>query len=182
MLTLGRPLAATGLLIGVIGVTGFWLFATIAGLEAAATERDAKVELLAGLLARKSAVAGRQPESSGHRLAFVAESGTQAAAAVDAMVRATVLDAGGSVLSSRAEAKSERTPGGNRIEVEAVVEGRVEAIQKILYRFERGFPMVFVEHLALRAAEASRAAGTDPNAPLLHETLTLDAYWDRAPR
>lgn len=179
MVTLGRPLAASALLVGLMGGAAFGLFATIANLSTAVGERDAKAELLASLSARRPALTVLPAAG---RLTFAADSGTQAAASFDAMVRATVLDAGGTVLSSRAETKGERSAAGNRMEVEAVVEGRIEALQKILYRFEYGTPVVFVDNLSLRPAEVSGTASKDPRAPVLHETLLLSGYWERTPR
>ena len=180
-ITPGRPLGASLLLGGLMLVALAAVGASWADLSAAGEERDAKAELLQRSVAasRRAQVAPRAPTAD----PFVpADTATLAAAAVDAQLRALASEAGLSLLSSRADAKPDE-PGtasagiGTRIEGQAVVEGRNEALRALLVKLETGLPTVLVDDLAIEPAEADQAALGDPQAPRLHMSLTLSAYW-----
>jgi general secretion pathway protein M len=176
-LTLGRPLAATLLCCGLLAGAGLLMAAGLVELDSLQGERDAEADFLAR--SRPMPRLGKAPgqPAAALPLRILAGSETLAAASADALVRATVADAGGTVLSSRAEAKHEDGDLPGRIAVEAVVEGRIEAVQAILYRFETGSPLILVEGLDLEPAGSS---SDDPQAPLLHVALTLNAFWTPA--
>ena len=117
-----------------------------------------------------------------------AAAATLAAAAVDADLRARASAAGLALPSSRAEAKPDDPGGGPsgpgvRIEDQAVVEGKNEALQALLIALETGLPTVLVDDLAIEPATVDGPAGgigalgDDPQAPRLHVSLTLSAYW-----
>lgn len=180
-ITLGRPLGAALLLgflalIGVSAVAVGW-----ADLTAATAERDANADLLArGVAASRRS--GLLPAAAPATDPFVAaESATLAAARVDADLRALALAAGLSLRASRAEAKPAETAGApdpwTRIEVQASVEGQNDALQAFLTKLEAGDPMVFIDGLTVEPAEAEPAAVADPQAPRLHVTMTLAAFW-----
>ena len=154
------------------------LAAEVVDLSSALAERDAKAEFVTrSLRTPRSGQADLSGTGSGTALAVVAESETLAAADLDTLVRSTVVDAGGAVLSSQTEAKHDEAGIGGRIEAQAVVEGPIEAVQKAVFRLENGTPLVLVDEIAMQPVEASGGAGGDPQAPTLHATMTLSAYW-----
>jgi general secretion pathway protein M len=177
---LPRPLGASLLLAGVLLLSGLSVATMLAGLGAATDELDAKSAFVTRSLTDRSVGSKAAAKPTEDRdLAVVAESGTLAAARVDALVRATVVEAGGTVLSSRAEAKQDEAgkPGtAERIEVQAVIQGQIDALQASLYHLESGTPMILVDNLSLRPG--SDDSEQRPQAPLLTATLTLSAYWD----
>ena len=181
-IALSRPLGASLLLAGVLLLSGLAVATMLANLGAATDELDAKSTFVTRSLANRSVgskAAGKPAEDAD--LAVVAESGTLAAARVDALVRATVVEAGGTVLSSRAEAKQDeagKAGTAERIEVQAVIQGQIEALQAGLYRLESGTPMILVDNLSVHPVEVSDDPEQRPQAPLLTATLTLSAYWD----
>lgn len=172
--TLGRPLAATLLLIGLLLAAALTLATEVANLWAAQDEHDAKADFIARIrpVGRPGGLPIHNPMTS---LGVLAESETLAAASVDALVRSAVVEAGGAVLSSQAEVKHDSDGPPGRIEVQAVIQGKIEAVQAVLYRFESGAPMILVDRLELAPGEAQQ---TDPQAPLLQASLTLSAFWE----
>jgi general secretion pathway protein M len=108
----------------------------------------------------------------------VAETETLAASEVDRLVRAVVTEANGSVLSSRTSVESEPNAATQRIKVEAVIEGRIEVIQRTLFSLETSTPLVLIDDLLMQPTERS-SNGTD--APTLQMNLTLNAFWRREP-
>ena len=177
-ITLGRPLAASLLLAGMVIVAVAAVVVSWAGLSAAVDERDAKGDLLARSVAasRRLAVS---PAGERRTDPFVeADSQTLAAARIDALIRSVAVDNNGAVLSSRSEAKPDDDGIGGHIEAQAVIEGQNEALQGILVKLEESDPVILVDALALEPAETSSdAAPGDPQAPRLRMTLTLGAYW-----
>lgn len=189
LVTLGRPLGASLLFAGLVLVGLGAAAASWADLSAATEERDAKAELLArGVAVSRRVEAARAAPAADP---FVAgDTSTLAAAAVDSDLRALAVASGLSLLSSRAEAKAEAAAGeagagaaggaglGTRIEDQAVVEGSNEALQALLVALETGLPTMLVDDLAVEpAATEAVAAGGDAQAPRLHASLTLSAYW-----
>lgn len=180
-ITLGPPLGASLLLGGFLLVALAAIAASWADLSATGDEHDAKAELLQrGVAASRRAQAAPGPSAADP---FVrADTATLAAAAVDADLRSSAATAGLSLLSSRADAKPDELGAadagiGTRIEGQAVVEGRNEALQALLVKLETGTPTVLVDDLAIEPAEVDQASLSDPQAPRLRMSLTLSAYW-----
>ena len=182
-ITLGRPLAASLLLVGLVLLAVGGVAASWADLASAVDERDAQGELLARSVAASRRLA-LSPTAEHRTDPFVeADSQTLAAAQIDALIRSVADDNNGAVLSSRSEAKPDEAGIGGRIEAQAVIEGQNEALQSVLLKLEGGDPVILVDALSLEPAEVP-AEGTpvDPQAPRLRMTLTLGAYWKAAPR
>ena len=180
-ITLGRPLAASLLLIGVVLLAGAGVVVSWAGLASAVDERDAQGELLTrGVAASRRLALSPAAEKTDP---FVeADSQTLAAARIDALIRSVANDNSGAVLSSKSEAKPDEDGIGGHIEAEAVIEGQNEALQSILLKLEGSDPVILVDALTLEPADmSSDAAPNDPQAPRLRMTLTLGAYWKAAP-
>ena len=156
------------------------ILATMAGnaLSSSIEQRDAKAELLASLEKRRL---DRPANGEGEgtmidtRDPFVdAASETLAAAEIDRFVRKAVAESNGTVLSSRADPKHDDEGAVRRIGAEIVVEGKIEAIQSLLFKLETGTPFVFVEDLAL---QPSMEEGKVSAAPKLRASITASAYW-----
>lgn len=176
--TLGRPLASSLLLAALVAAAGFAAVAAWADLSTALEEREVGADLLS-----QTSAAGRRggtPEAiAAEPSLFVeADSDTLAAAKVDATVRSLAVSVGDTVLSSRAEVKHEDGAPGDRIEVQAVIEGGNDAVQALLFQLEAGAPLVLVDAATIHPVEA----GGDPQSPRLHATLTLSAYWRSGPK
>ncbi len=181
-ITLGRPLAASLFLAGMVVLAVGGVAASWADVASAIDERDAQGELLARSVAasRRSALS---PAAEQRADPFVeADSQTLAAAQVDALIRSVADDNSGAVLSSRSEAKPDEGGIGGRIEAQAVIEGQNEALQSVLLKLEGGDPIILVDALALEAADVpSEGTPADPQAPRLRMTLTLEAFWKTVP-
>ncbi len=179
-LTLGRPLAAALLLGSLLTVAVAAVAASWADLASASDERDAMADLLArGVAASKRAAL--TPADAATADPFVeASSETLGAARVDALVRATAVEAGCAVLSSKAEVKPDESGIAGRIEVQSVVEGKNDALQATLLRLETGAPTLLVDALTIEPVEASTALPGDLQEPRLRMQLTLAAYWKPA--
>jgi len=180
-IVLGRPLAATLLLAGLLAASILGVGASSAGLSSATDEHDAKAELLAHSVAasrRARLTNGGSPEAD----PFMAtETGTLGAARVDALIRTTAVEAGCALLSSRAEVKPDEGDIAGRIEVQAVMEGQNEALQATLLRLETGAPTVLVDELSIEPAQAADGVVAIAQAPRLRMSLTVSAFW-RLPR
>jgi hypothetical protein len=180
-ITLGRPLAATLLLAGLLSATILGVVASSAGLWSATDERDAKAELLAHSVAasrRAKLTNADAPEADPF---VVADTETLGAARLDALVRTTAMEAGCALLSSRAEVKPDEGEIAGRIEVQAVIEGQNDALQAALLRLETGAPTVLVDELSIEPAQVVESVVGSPQAPRLHMSLTASAFW-RSPR
>ncbi len=181
-ITLGRPLAASLLLAGIVTLAVVALVVSWAGLASAVDERDVQGELLARSVAASRRMA-LSPAAEHQTDPFVeADSQTLAAARIDALIRSVADEKSGSVLSSRSEAKPDEDGIGGHIEAQAVIEGQNEALQSILLKLEGSDPVILVDALSLEPADVSSdATPTDPQAPRLRMTLTLGAYWKASP-
>lgn len=178
-----RWIAAPVLLASVLVLAGLLLAAALADLSSAIAERDAKAEFaIRSLPASRSGQAGDTGKTEAANLALAAESETLAAADLDTLVRSTFVDAGSAVMSSRTEAKHEDAGIAGKIEAQVVVEGPIEALQQALVRLENGTPLVLIDEISMQPVEASGMPGSEPQAPILHATLTLTAYWAASPR
>ncbi len=172
--TLGRPLASALLLATLLAGAALVVAAEWADLSAAVDERQVGADLLVQATAASRRVATPEGTAAEPSPFVDAESDTLAAAKVDAVVRSTAETAGNTVLSSRAEVKRDEGGPFDRIEVEAVVEGGNDALQALLFQLEAGAPLLIVDAVTIRPVEA---AGSDPQAPQLHATVTVNAYW-----
>ena len=182
-ITLGRPLAASLLLAGIVILAVAGVVVGWAGLASAVDERDAQGELLTRSVAANRRLAS-SPAAEQTDPFVEADTQTLAAARIDALIRSVADDNSGAVLSSRSEAKPDEDGIGigGHIEAQAVIEGQNEALQSILVKLEGSDPVILVDALTLEPADlASDAAPGDPQAPRLRMTLTLGAYWKAAP-
>jgi len=152
-------------------------------LGAMKLERDAKTDQLAVLRKKQppqlqgtgtdQAVDIREPF-------IVATTKTLAAAEVDRLLRAAVADSAGNLLSSRVEGASEdflqtATPGqDHRIAADVVIEGKIEALQALVFQLETGAPYFFIESLNVQPAQIG---GESSNTPMLRATFKTVAYW-----
>jgi general secretion pathway protein M len=177
----------TGATLFVAGFIGIGLLLSIIldqNLNVAIEERDAKSELLASLQKARAAQAGEPLGTEAeHGDPFIAAaSETQAAAEIDSLLRRIVLEANGTVLSSQSEPKQEEDKGPLRkIEASITIEGKIEAIQAVLFSIETGSPFIFVDLLALSPKNMSSGLGdagpASDQTPLLRASLTTSAYW-----
>lgn len=176
-LRIERPLAAT-ILFGVLLLfAGLVLAALVAGLSSAIAERDAKAEFVARAQRGPHPAQSNPGQGAAQHLALVAESESLAAAELETLIRSKFVSAGGAVMSSRTEAKHDETGPSGRIEVQALVDGSIESLQKALFELETETPVVLVDELSMQPLEASGTAGVDPQAPVLHATVTMSGYW-----
>lgn len=173
-----RPVAAVLILLSGVLLGGTVLVWTMTDLWTATAERDAQAEIVGRSLAQRSVRAPTNADAPAS-LTIGASSPTLAAARLDDVLRAVAAQVGGAVLSSRAEAAARDSGPPNHLTAQAVIDGRIEALQALLHRFETGSPMVVVDGLTLEPAPTSVG---DAQAPLLRATLTLSAYWAETPR
>ncbi len=173
---LGRPLGATLLLGALLILGGLALAGGWADLSSAEAERDAKADFVSRSV-QTVRTDGKAVQVEPSQLHVVADSETLAAAQIDALLRMMVAEAGGSVLSSRAEAKHDEPGQDGRIEVQAVVEATNDALQLLLFRIENGRPAMMVEDLAIQPAASGGAEAVENASPRLHATVTLSAFW-----
>ena len=172
----GRSLAASLILIGLLIAAGTAVAMAWTDYATALDERDATADLLA-----RSVDAGRRNGVSGGPRRQIdpfiaAETETLAAAAVESVVRSVVAEAGSSLLSSRAEVKPAESDIAGRIEAQAIVDGSNDALQAVLMKLEAGPPLMLVEQLSIVPADEPG----NPQAPQLRMTVTLSAYWRKA--
>jgi general secretion pathway protein M len=181
-LEIGRPVGAVlvlaAALIGLL-VT-YWLAAT--SLSALQSNYNARQDLLDTLRKRRiSAGIALHHAGAGHADPFLsAPTETLAASALDNNIRRIVNDANGMVVSSHPVVDHDSQSPGNRIEIKAVIDGKIDALQDLLFRLETGTPMVFVDELSLEVRSDSidgSGAGTNPD---VHMAATFVAYWKSA--
>ncbi len=171
-----RRIAATLLYLCLLGSA--LVFAILGQFDLAAmrAEGEAKTALLTRLSRANLASAAsdtRQPMSN----PFVtAETATTAAAEIDRLIRAIAAKAGGTVLSTQATSETSNAPV-RRIDVQAVIEGNLEIIQRVLFNLEAGSPMIFIDDLTLIKAER-RSGRTDvAQSPHLQANVAMNAFW-----
>ncbi|HEY0330280.1 MAG TPA: type II secretion system protein GspM [Rhodopseudomonas sp.] len=154
-----------------------------AALDAAVLERDAKTELIERLRrtdpARAGGGAARQAPRQDPYVA--SETATLAAAEIDRLVRTVVTKVNGAVLSTQVTVERGDDAAMRRIEVHAVIEGPIEAIQHTLFDLETGAPLMFVSDLELQPAERAGAKQDANQPPRLQGTMALNAYWRSGP-
>jgi general secretion pathway protein M len=181
---IGRPTLAVVILLAAAGMSALALIAMLDRLQTSQIERDAKAEMAERLVRnRPSRPLAAAKESGGQPgdLLVVAGSETLAAAAVDRLVRGSVLKASATVLSSRASVDRDGDKAMRRIAVEAVVEGGMDALQRLLFKLETGSPMIFVEELSLQPTMVSGDRSARDDGRILNATLALSAYWRASP-
>ena len=151
-------------------------------MQAEIASKTALAERLSRTMPGPRAAAGDGAEQARPATPFVtAESETLAAAEVDRLVRAVTTEAAGTVLSSQAEVARESEASMRKIEVQAVIEGRIEALQRVLFTLETGAPLMFVDDVSVQPVERSETKSDAAQMPVLQATLTLSAYWRSAP-
>jgi len=152
-----------------------------AALDAARLERDAKAELI-GRLRQADPNRGGAPRQAPREDLFVAaETATLAAAEIDRLVRSVVGKVNGAVLSTQATVERGDDATMRRIEVQAVIEGPIEAIQRTLFDLETGAPVMFVSDLELQPIERSAAKRDVNQPPRLQGTMAFNAFWRSGP-
>jgi general secretion pathway protein M len=173
--SVGAVIVLTSILVGLLTV--YWLAAN--SLNALQMNYIAREELL-DVLQRRSEKAGvaMRLGSSGTQDPFLfAPTETLAASTLDDEIRRVASEANGTVVSSHPEVDHDNESAGNKIEIKAVIDGKIDALQDILFRLETGRPMVFVEEISLETRSDSidgSGAGADP---AVHMAATFVAYW-----
>lgn len=173
--------ASAVMLIGLIYVAAlgvYWISSD--ALTAMQTTYDAKRDLLSALEIRNGE-AGRadftQRTSAKLRDPFFsAATETLAAAQLDDELRRVALEEDGVVLSSHARIDHDDRTLGSKIEIKGVVEGKIGAVQALLYRLETSVPMIFVEELDVEPKNDAMRGEMEAD-PTLEANLTLAAYW-----
>lgn len=171
--------AGAVLVLGLISIAALCLcWISSNALTTMQTTYDARQDLLTALQRRSSGSAGAdltKDDTKHHDPFLSAVTETLAAAELDDELRRVASEEHGIVLSSHAEIDRDDQGPGNKIEIKAVVESRINSIQSLLFRLETGAPMIFVQELDLEPkGDTQGGAETDP---MLHANLTLAAYW-----
>jgi hypothetical protein len=188
-LEIGRPLGAVLVLalILIVLLTAYWFAAM--SLSSMQANYDARHELL-DLLRRRNETNGvwlRSPAGKGLRDLFLsAPTETLAASTLDDEIRQAAADAQTIVFSSHPEVDHDSQSAGDKVEIKAVMAGKIDALQAFLFHLETGTPMIFVENISLETGNGEIDDGADAD-PSLHATATFVAYWhssgrQRAPR
>jgi len=183
-LQIGRPTLATLLLMAVAGLSALALIALLDRLQTSQIERDAKAEMAERLVRNRPlrpVTAAKESGGPPADIMVVAGSETLAAAEVDRLIRGSVLKASATVLSSRASVDRDGDKMMRRIAVEAVVEGGMDALQRLLFKLETGSPMIIVEELSVQPTMVSESRSERDDSRILHATLALSAYWRASP-
>ena len=173
---IGRPVAAAGILVALLCVAGLSLVMAWADLSSAEEELQAKTDFVSRGVRTVQRGTGPGAAALPARLFVEADSETLAAAQIDALVRSTSQEAGGSVLSSRADAKHDESGIAGRVEIVAEIEAPNDVLQDILFRLETGAPMLLVDDLSIQPASTVQPAADE--APRLHADVTFSAYWN----
>jgi hypothetical protein len=180
-LTLDRRVAASSIV--ACALSGMILYA--AGeqqiLDTARAERDAKLRLLERLSPGKRSQESVTSAASLLTPFVVAETSTTAAAEADRRIRAVTAEANGVVLSTQASVEQGSDAATRRIEVQAVIEGQLDAVQRSLFNLETGPVLMFIDELTLQPVERNAGRTTNPQSPLLQVSLTLSAFWRSGP-
>ncbi|WP_371425235.1 type II secretion system protein GspM [Tardiphaga sp.] len=182
-LTLDRRIAAPAVIASLFGGIISYIAIAQDRLDIARVERDTKLDLIERLSGRaKGNATVTTTDITVPDLPFVAaETETTAAAEVDRLIRAVVMKANGAVLSTQASIERGNDTTTRRIEIQAVIEGQIEAIQRTLFNLEIGAPLIFIDDLALQLVERSSGKNEKAQMPLLQASLTLSAFWRSAP-
>ena len=177
---IARPVGASVVLGALIAVTALGIAGTWADLSSAEAELQVKAEFVSGNVRAIRTDAASSTPGAPARLFIEADTETLAAAQLDGLVRSTAAEAGGSVLSSRADAKHDEGGIAGRIEVVAEVEAQNDVLQSILLRLETGAPYLGVESLAIQPVQSN--GGAPEEAVKLRADITVVGYWDSVKR
>jgi general secretion pathway protein M len=175
---LGSPLGAVLILAAILTglFTTYWIAAN--SLNAMQANYSARRDLLDVLHRRgeKAGLAGLA-RSGMHDPFLSAPTETLAASTLDDEIRRVAADVNGTVVSSHPEVDHDSQSAGNKIEIKAVIDGKTDALQALLFRLETETPMVFVEEISLETRSDSidgNGAGADP---AIHMAATFIAFW-----
>lgn len=176
---IGRPFGAV-LVLAVVLIsllTAYWLAAS--SLAALQLNYSAQQDLLDVLhrRGRNAAIAMKHTRDGAQDPFLTATTETLAAATLDDKIRRIVADVNGAVASSHPEVDHDSQSAGNRIEIKTVIDGKIDALQALLFRLETGAPAVFVEELSLEAKGADTDGSAPAADPALHMAATFVAYW-----
>lgn len=173
--------ASAVIMIGLIYIAAlgiYWISSD--ALTAMQTTYDARRDLLSALEMRNGEAARadftQQTSAKLRDPFFFAATETLAAAQLDDELRRVAFEEKGVVLSSHAGIDhDDRTPG-SKIEIKGIVEGKIGAVQALLYRLETSVPMIFVEELDVEPKNDAMRGEMEAD-PTLEANLTLAAYW-----
>jgi len=183
-LIVDRRIVAPALLLANL-IAAIWVIvaaqADLDSMQAEIETKTALAERLSRTMPRPVGGDGADPARRAATPFVTAETETLAAAEVDRLVRAVTTEAAGAVLSSQAEVARESDAPMRRIEVQAIIEGRIEALQRVLFTLETGAPLMFVDDVSVQPVERSEAKSEAAQMPVLQATLTLSAYWRSGP-
>lgn len=183
-ITLDRRIAAPTIIASMLGASIFYAALAQEQLDAARAERDSKLELLSRLSGNTASRTGTAPTTSAmapDMLFVVAETSTTAAAEVDRLVRAVVVKANGTIQSTQTSIEQATDVSAKRIEIQAIIEGELETIQRMLVNIETGTPLMFIDDITLQPIERQTTKRGKPQTPPLQASLTLSAFWRAAP-
>jgi hypothetical protein len=181
---IGEPTAAVLMAATVyIALIGAY-FAASNMLSVASTARDAKQDFLAVLQRRSGDNDGANGKGThgAPELFVFAATESLAAARIDDTLRRITREAGGIVLATDAEISHDDNAPSNRLKIRATIEGKIEAIQAVLFRLETHVPMIFVKEVSLEPKTGALSTSVTRAAPVLHASMTLASYWRLAPQ
>jgi general secretion pathway protein M len=180
-LEIGRPIGAVLVLAAVlIGLlVTYWLAGS--SLSALQSNYNARQDLVDTLRKRRiSTGIALHRAGAGHADPFLsAPTETLAASALDDNIRRIANASNGTVVSSHPVVDHDSQSPGNRIEIKAVIDGKIDALQALLFQLETGTPLVFVDELSLEVRNDSIDGGAGTN-PDVHMAATFVAYWKSA--
>jgi general secretion pathway protein M len=176
---IGKPAGAI-LVLGLVFLAGlslYWISSN--ALATMQMNFNARQDLLSALqrsneTTRTALSGGVDPKRRNQFILAATE--TLAAAELDDELRRVTAEEDGIVLASHAEIDhSDRGPG-KKIEIKALLEGKINKVQAVLFRLETSAPMIFVEALDLEPKSGSLEESVDAD-PVLHANVMLAAYW-----
>jgi len=176
---IGRPFGAV-LVLAIVSIgllTAYWLAAS--SLSALQLNYNARQDLLDVLYRRRHNAVGamKHARDRAQDPFLTAATETLAAASLDDKIRRIAANVSGTVASSHPEVDRDSQSAGNKIEIKAVIDGKIDALQALLFRLETGAPAVFVEELSLETKSGDTDGGAPATDPALHMAATFVAYW-----
>ena len=181
---IGRPIGAVLVLavIFIVLLTAYWLAASsVSALQLNYTARQDLLDVL-HRRGRNAVSAMKHARDSAQDPFLTAATETLAAATLDDKIRRIAADLHGAVASSHPEVDHDSQSAGNKIEIKAVIDGKIDALQALLFRLETGAPAVFVEELSLEIKGGDTDGGVPAADPVLHMAATFVAYWHPSAR
>jgi general secretion pathway protein M len=176
--TVGAVLVLAAVLIGLL-VT-YWLAGS--SLSALQSNYNARQDLVDTLRKRRiSTGIALHRTGAAHADPFLsAPTETLAASALDDNIRRIANASNGTVVSSHPVVDHDSESPGNKIEIKAVIDGKIDALQTLLFQLETGTPLVFVDELSLEVRSDSIDGGGAGTNPDVHMAATFVAYWKSA--